>query len=124
MVGATGLDRYRLLVQIGAGPDGVAYRALAADGTTVEVRDLSGAKADAGRWQRLASRLRLATLLVHPAAIRVREMDLDQAPPTVALEWVEGLGSATPCGESSPCPRPRPWDWPDRLRRRWRRRTG
>ena len=49
-----------------------------------------------GRWRRLASRLRLATLLVHPAAIRVREMDLDQAPPTVALEWVEGarLGDA------------------------------
>ena len=36
------LDRYRLRAQLGAGPDGVAYLALAEDGETeVEVRDLS-----------------------------------------------------------------------------------
>ena len=43
------LDRYRLLAQLGAGPDGISYRAVAEDGqTTVEVRDVSRARDDAG----------------------------------------------------------------------------
>ena len=55
------LDRYRLRAQLGAGPDGISYRALAEEGETpVEVRDLSRAREVAGRWEWLAPRLRLA----------------------------------------------------------------
>jgi serine/threonine protein kinase/class 3 adenylate cyclase len=84
------LDRFRLQVQLWASPDGVAYRAVAEDGTTVEVRDLSGAKGDPARWRRVAHRLRLAASLVHPATIRVRELDLEGEPPLVVVEWVDG----------------------------------
>src|SRR5262249_20777850 len=87
--GIIGLDRYRLLAQLGAGPDGVSYRAVAEDDTTVvEVRDLSRAREDAGRWERLAPRLRLAAELEHPAAIGVLELGAAHEPPYVALEWV------------------------------------
>ena len=83
------LDRYQLRAQLGAGPDGVAYRALAEDGATeVEVRDLSAARRDPARWARLVPRLRMATQLVHPAAIRVLELGLDDDPPYMVTEWV------------------------------------
>ena len=83
------LDRYRLRAQLGAGPDGVAYRALAEDGVTeVEVRDLSAARRAAGRWGRLVPRLRMAAELVHPSAIRVLELGLEDDPPYVVMEWV------------------------------------
>src|SRR5438132_3627169 len=83
------LDRNQLLAQLGAGPDGISYRAMAEDGgSTVEVRDVSRARGDAGRWERLAPRLRLAAGLQHPAAIRVLDPGLEHDPPYVALEWV------------------------------------
>jgi serine/threonine protein kinase len=99
-----GLDRYRLLVQLGAGPDGVAYRAVAEDGMMVEIRDLSGAQAVAARWPRIAHRLRLVAQLVHPTVFRVRELGLDQGPPFVAIEWVEGLHLTEALRESLPLP--------------------
>jgi hypothetical protein len=44
------LDRFRLRAQLGAGPDGVAYRAVALDGATeVEVVDLIAARGDSNR---------------------------------------------------------------------------
>jgi eukaryotic-like serine/threonine-protein kinase len=83
------LDRYRLRAQLGAGPDGVAYRALAEDGVTeVEVRDLSAARRAAGRWERLVPRLRMASQLVHTSAIRVLELGLQHDPPYMVMEWV------------------------------------
>jgi len=83
------LDRYRLHVQLGAGPDGVAYRAVAEDGVTeVVVSDLSPARRSADRWGRLVPRLRLAAQLEHPAAIHVLELGLEHDPPFVVLEWV------------------------------------
>ena len=83
------LDRYRLREQLGAGPDGISYRAEGDDqSTVVEVRDVTRAREDAGRWERLAPRLRLAAQLEHPAAIRVLDPGLEHDPPYIALEWV------------------------------------
>lgn len=82
------LDRYRLRAQLGAGPDGVAYLALAEDGETeVEVRDLSAARRDASRWERLVPRLRMAARLDHPVAIRVLKLGLDHERPYAIMEW-------------------------------------
>src|SRR5262245_48228848 len=76
------LGDYRLLAQVGAGPDGIAYTAEpAGGGEAVEVRVLGGARADAARWERLAKRLRLAALLDHPVAVRLRALRLEDAPP-------------------------------------------
>ena len=83
------LNRYRLRAQLGAGPDGVAYRAITLDGETeVEVRDLSAARRVPGRWERLVPRLRMAAQLDHPSAIRVLELGLEDDPPYVVMEWV------------------------------------
>jgi serine/threonine protein kinase/class 3 adenylate cyclase len=83
------LECYRLVAQLGAGPDGVAYRAVAGDGKTeVSVYDLSAARADASRWSTLAPRLRMAAQLAHPAAIRVLELGLEEDPPYIIMEWV------------------------------------
>jgi eukaryotic-like serine/threonine-protein kinase len=85
-----GLERYRLLTQLGAGVDGISYRALAPeDSRPVEVRDLSSARADADRWPHLAKRLRLAAALEHPASVLVRELDLEHHPPYLVMEWTE-----------------------------------
>ena len=83
-----GLDDYRLRAQLGAGPDGVAYRAETGDGQTrVVVYDLSRARALPGRWERLVPRLRLAAELTHPASIRILELGVEHDPPYVVLEW-------------------------------------
>jgi serine/threonine protein kinase/class 3 adenylate cyclase len=83
-----GLERYRLMAQLGAGPDGIAYRAVAGDGVTlVEVIDVSLARSDAERWARLVGRLRLASELVNRAAIRVIELGLEADLPFAVLEW-------------------------------------
>ena len=56
-----GLEGYQLRYQLGAGRDGIAFRATAADGvTTVLVLDLARGRADSVRWARLVPRLRLA----------------------------------------------------------------
>ncbi len=83
-----GLERYRLLAQLGAGPDGVAYRAESADDrTTCVLYDLSNARADARRWNALAPRLRLASQLVQRAAVRIVELELADARPYIVAEW-------------------------------------
>lgn len=81
------LTDYRLLVQIGAGRDGIAYRAETADKNPVEVRVLSGARAEPERWPVLVRRLRLAALLQHAAAHRVQALELEHDPPFVVLDW-------------------------------------
>jgi serine/threonine protein kinase/class 3 adenylate cyclase len=83
-----GLDDYRLRAQLGAGPDGVAYRAETDDAqTSVVVYDLSRARSSPGRWGRLVPRLRLARELSHPASIRLLELGLEHDPPYAVLEW-------------------------------------
>ncbi len=107
------LDRYRLLAQLGAGTDGVSYRAAIADvgnGLTldeaaVELRDVSRARADAGRWGQLVPRIRLAGRLEHPAIVRVLDPGIDRDPPCVALEWVGTATLAEAAGSSGPMSR-------------------
>ena len=88
-------SEYRLIAQLGAGSDGISYRAemgqvgdLGTGVATVEVRDVGRARGDAGRWRSLASRLRLAAQLEHPSAIRVLDLGSEADPPYVVLEWV------------------------------------
>ncbi len=87
------LTGYRLLAQLGAGPDGIAYRAQV-DELPVEVRVLTGARSTAGRWAWVAKRLRTVALLEHPASSRLHELGLEHEPPYVVLDWVPGQSLA------------------------------
>lgn len=85
------LGPYRLLAQLGAGFDGVAYRAIdTRDESPAEVRLLSGVRVDPNRWAAAARRLRLAAQLEHPSQHRIRELALDLSSPYVALDEVHG----------------------------------
>jgi serine/threonine protein kinase/class 3 adenylate cyclase len=79
---------HRLVAQIGAGEDGIAYRGEAPDRSVVELRVLDGARSNPPRWAALKKRLGRAALLVHPAAVALRSLHLEQEPPFVVLEWV------------------------------------
>ncbi len=84
---------HRLLGQLGAGPDGVAYRAIA-PGTTdvVELRVLTHARERSPEhWANLSRHLRRAALLDHPGALRLCGLHLDDDPPHVVLEWHESV---------------------------------
>ena len=83
------IGRYRLWSQAGASRDGAIYRAQADDEPPVEMRVLTGAKADPERWPWLVRRLRLAALLEHPAALPILEVAIDHEPPYLVTEWVE-----------------------------------
>src|SRR5579859_7576699 len=77
---------YELLTQIGAGPDGVAYRARRqGEEGLVEVRLLGRAREDTVRWEQLTRRLNLARLFEHPGARRIVEIDLAADPPRLVL---------------------------------------
>ena len=77
------LEGYRLLAQVGVGPDGIAYQAQARGGDNVLVCVLSGARADGVRWPELTRRLKRAALLQHPAAVGVRDLPFtENDPPT------------------------------------------
>ena len=79
-------DQFKMLSLRSAGRDGAAHEAQAPDGTTVEMRILSGARADPGRWIVLRRQIRLAALLDHPAALHIRELGLDQEPPYLVVD--------------------------------------
>ena len=83
--------RFRPLAQLGAGKDGVRYRAEDIQaGTPAEVLVLKPDRDDPVRWSRVVKRLRAAAMLHHPTAIRVEELGLDIHTPFVAIEAVEG----------------------------------
>ena len=83
--------RYRLLNQLGAGRDGVRYRASDRnDGAAVEIILLAEARGDVARWQAIGRRLRVALMIAHPSSRRVVGLDMDGDPPFLALEWVDG----------------------------------
>src|SRR4051794_21894714 len=90
-----------LLAQVGAGPDGVAFRARLA-GDEVEYRSLAPAWADTARRDSLGKRLRLARLLDHPRARRVRLLDLDRG--IVALDPPDGPALAEHLAGKRPLP--------------------
>lgn len=106
------LGRYRLLAQLGAGADGVSYRATVNDAegacapveSVVELRDLGRARADAAGWRRLVPRIWLAGRLDHSAAIRLLDTGLDHDPPYIALEWADGKTLAELASTSRPMP--------------------
>src|SRR5262245_42573828 len=80
------LGPYELLAQLGAGADGVAYRARdTRSETPVEIRVLTGARANPARWKQLSKRLRLASLLTAPSTWRATELNLAHDPPFLAL---------------------------------------
>src|SRR5262249_41037203 len=85
--------RYQLLTPLGAGVDGVAYRAeTGGEGQPlehVELRILTGADPDQDRWDLLTKRLRVASFLQHANAVAVRERHLEEQPPYVAVAWTE-----------------------------------
>ncbi len=81
------LGHYRLLTQIGAGSDGVSYRAQSEDEPGfLEVHDLSLARQNLERWAWLVTRLRIAATYAHPATIRVIELALEHDPPHVVRQ--------------------------------------
>jgi serine/threonine protein kinase/class 3 adenylate cyclase len=88
------LADYRLLAPLGAGKDGIAYRAEGANERAVEVHVLGAARADGDRWPGLARRLRQATLVTHPAALKVIALALEEDPPGIVLEPLEGSSLA------------------------------
>jgi len=83
--------RFQLLSQLGAGRDGVRYRATDRDdGLPVEVVLLAEARADPTRWQAISRRFRVAQMVVHGSSRRIVEAGLDSDPPYLALEWLDG----------------------------------
>jgi serine/threonine protein kinase/class 3 adenylate cyclase len=78
-------ESVELLAQLSAGADGVAYQGRDAGGQAVELRTLAGAWADPLRREAVVRRLRLARLLDHPGARRIRALELHRQPPRVVL---------------------------------------
>ena len=88
-----GLDGYRLRAQLGAGPDGIAYRAETEDGQTlVMAYDLSSARRRPAAGYDFCLGCVWRLKLNHPAAIRDFELGTEQDPPYVILEWA-GTGT-------------------------------
>ena len=80
---------YQLLNQLGAGRDGVRFRALdREEGVEVELVALMGPVAETSRARERIKRLRLAGLLGHPTARRVIELQPEPPRPYVVLEGV------------------------------------
>lgn len=97
-------DDFKMLSLRSAGPDGAVHEALAPDGTSVEVRILSGARATPARWFTLGRQIRLAALVDQPAALRIREVGLNQDPPYLVVESHSGLTLAEKLQQGVPAP--------------------
>jgi len=83
------LGPYRVLAQVGAGPDAVAFRAEdPRAGLAVRLTILHPELARARRKQ-LGRRLGMAALLDHPGAVRILEAALLQEPPYFVQEWLD-----------------------------------
>jgi eukaryotic-like serine/threonine-protein kinase len=84
--------RYRLTTQMGAGPEGVRYRALDEQSQgEVELVVLGVTDEDLERTKSRARRLRLAAMLTHASARRVLDLHLVDASPFVVLEPARAL---------------------------------
>jgi serine/threonine protein kinase/class 3 adenylate cyclase len=83
--------RYRLISQLGAGRDGVRYRASdREDGSPVEMILLAEARADPDRWRAIHRRVRVALMIAHPSSRRVVGLEMEGSSPFLAMEWLEG----------------------------------
>jgi serine/threonine protein kinase/class 3 adenylate cyclase len=97
--------RFRLLTQRGVGRDAVAYRACdPSDDSLYLLYVLNRADTDLERWQYLSKRLRLAAMLNHAGAVRLRELELSGDPAYVALEWLAGAPLADSLADGSSWP--------------------
>ncbi|MDR3638925.1 MAG: protein kinase [Isosphaeraceae bacterium] len=86
--GSVAFGDYRLVSQLGAGPDGVRYRAVEdRTGKTVELVTLSDSR-PSGRAERF-KRLHTAALLRHPSARQILDLRLEGTRPFLVLEVVE-----------------------------------
>ena len=96
------LNEYEVLAQLGAGRDGVAYRAEARpSGEPVELIVLARGLGDST----LLKRMTLAARLRHPNALRVVRTDLNADPPFVALEWDDSPPLLSAVGDTPGLPR-------------------
>ena len=101
------LGRYRLIEQLGAGSDGLSFRAEAGQaGQACEARDLSAARADPERWKQVTKQLLLTALLQHPAHRKVLELNLDHEPPYVIIEAAGAPRFAEVRADDLPWPAP------------------
>ena len=97
------LDGYQLRSQLGAGRDGIAFRAIAADGaTTALVVDLARARADSASLGRVSSAAQACRAARSPSALSVVELDLDQKAPCAVLEWPGEITLATAASPELP----------------------
>ena len=93
--------RFRPLEQIGAGRDGVRFRAEDPQtGRTVDLRDLGTAREDSSSWPSVARRLRASAMLGHPNILGVVALHLEGPSPYVVLDWDDSpsLASARSAG--------------------------
>src|SRR6266851_1321699 len=99
------LGHYRLLAQLGAGADGISYRGSEPAGDRpVEIRVLSGARANESRWKVLVKKLHLAAMLDAAAALAIQELALDHDPPYMVLEWLEAQSLVAALHKDVPLP--------------------
>jgi serine/threonine protein kinase len=98
-----GLEGYQLRSQLGAGRDGIAFRATAPDGlTTTLLLDLTRARGDSVRWPALVRHLRIASQFAHPAAVSILEICLEADAPCAVLEWAGETTLATASAAALP----------------------
>lgn len=99
------IGRYRILEQIGAGPDGTCHRAVhETTGQAVEVHLLAEARADFRRWRVLRPRLRVAAMFAHPLQLAPLDLCTEHEPPFAVFEPVPPQTLADLPAERRPCP--------------------
>jgi serine/threonine protein kinase/class 3 adenylate cyclase len=81
---------YEPIAQLGAGTDGVAVLARAADGKLVELRQLVCLSSEGARWAELRERLRIIAALQHPVVRPVIAIDDADVHPTIVLAGDNG----------------------------------
>jgi serine/threonine protein kinase/class 3 adenylate cyclase len=80
---------YRIINQVSAGRDGVCYRARDVRSDAEVLLVALDARLEAPEWKRpMARRLRLASLLAHPTARRILDLNLASEPRFLVLESV------------------------------------
>ncbi|HEV3238124.1 MAG TPA: protein kinase, partial [Gemmataceae bacterium] len=80
------IGHYRLLTQLGAGPDGVLYRAEIVDeDKPIMLHVLTGAKNNEPRWVWLNQRLACLQIVENPSLLPLHDLSLKEDPPYVAF---------------------------------------
>lgn len=86
------LGRWQILERIGAGGQGVVYRARDSAGNEVALKRLvGGAFASPERRARFEREIAAASRLAHPNIVRVLDREFAHGAPTLVMEWVDGV---------------------------------